>query len=67
VLVIEIPTSQIACGFLVFCPIKGEAIFTGDGFRYDMTRQGNPQPGTDDKADAVVIGLAGQIISERQI
>jgi len=38
-----------------------------DGFRYDMTRQGNPQPGTDDKADAVVIGLAGQIISERQI
>jgi hypothetical protein len=32
-----------------------------------MTRQGNPQPGTDDRADAVVIGLSGQIISERNM
>jgi hypothetical protein len=39
----------------------------GDDFKYDITRQGNPQPGTDDRADAVVIGLAGQIISEREI
>ena len=39
----------------------------GDDFKYDMTRQGNPQPGTDDRADAVVIGLSGQIISERNI
>ena len=36
-------------------------------FKYDMTRHGNPQPGTDDRADAIVVGLSGQIISERKI
>lgn len=28
-------------------------------FVYELTRHGNPKPGTDDKADAVVIALAG--------
>ena len=28
-------------------------------FIYELTRHGNPKPGTDDKADAVVIALAG--------
>ena len=31
----------------------------GDNFTYNMTRQGNPQPGTDDRADALVVALAG--------
>ncbi len=28
-------------------------------FIYELTRHGNPKPGTDDKADAVIIALAG--------
>ena len=28
-------------------------------FTYELTRFGNPKPGTDDKADAVVVALAG--------
>jgi Holliday junction resolvasome RuvABC endonuclease subunit len=34
----------------------------GDQFQYNLTRQGNPQPGTDDRADALVIALAGPLI-----
>jgi len=30
-----------------------------DTFKYDMTAHGNPLPGTDDRADAVVIALYG--------
>ena len=30
-----------------------------EDFVYELTRHGNPKPGTDDKADAVVIALAG--------
>jgi hypothetical protein len=30
-----------------------------DTFKYDMTVHGNPLPGTDDRADAVVIALYG--------
>jgi RNase H-fold protein (predicted Holliday junction resolvase) len=30
-----------------------------DSFKYDMTVHGNPLPGTDDRADAVVIALYG--------
>ena len=28
-------------------------------FNYNMTRHGNPQPGTDDIADAIVVAYAG--------
>ena len=28
-------------------------------FKYDLTRHGNPKPGTDDRADAIVITWAG--------
>jgi hypothetical protein len=28
-------------------------------FKYNMTRHGNPQPGTDDRADAIVVALGG--------
>ena len=28
-------------------------------FKYDLTRYGNPKPGTDDRADAIVIAWAG--------
>ncbi len=31
-------------------------------FIFELTRHGNPKPGTDDKADAVVVGLAGLIL-----
>jgi len=34
-----------------------------DDFNYDLTRYGNPKPGTDDKADAVVVALAGIILN----
>jgi hypothetical protein len=34
----------------------------GDSFTYNMTRQGNPQPGTDDRADALVVALAGPLL-----
>ena len=30
---------------------------------YELTRYGNPKPGTDDKADAVVVALAGIILN----
>mgnify|MGYP003136604486 CR=1 FL=1 len=30
-----------------------------DIFKYDLTRYGNPKPGTDDRADAIVIAWAG--------
>ena len=28
-------------------------------FEYELTRHGNPKPGTDDRADAIVIAWAG--------
>ena len=34
----------------------------GDQFKYNLTRQGNPQPGTDDRADALVVALAGPLL-----
>lgn len=34
----------------------------GEQFQYNMTRQGNPQPGTDDRADALVVALAGPLL-----
>ena len=33
-------------------------------FVFELTRHGNPKPGTDDRADSVVIALAGLIISK---
>ena len=35
-------------------------------FVFELTRYGNPKPGTDDKADSVVIALAGLIISKKK-
>ena len=36
-------------------------------FVYELTNYGNPKPGTDDKADAVVIALAGmEILNEKR-
>ena len=32
-------------------------------FVFEMTRHGNPKPGTDDKADAVIVALAGLILN----
>jgi Holliday junction resolvasome RuvABC endonuclease subunit len=31
-------------------------------FKYNLTYKGNPQPGTDDRADAIVMALAGPLI-----
>ena len=31
-------------------------------FKYELTRHGNPQPGTDDRADAIVIAVAGPML-----
>tara|TARA_R100000008_G_scaffold62339_1_gene39599 strand:+ start:1442 stop:1969 length:528 start_codon:yes stop_codon:yes gene_type:complete len=30
-----------------------------DQFKFEYTRHGNPQPGTDDRADAVIVALGG--------
>jgi len=35
-----------------------EKAFPND-FKYELTRHGNPKPGTDDRADAIVIAWAG--------
>ena len=32
------------------------------GFKYELTTHGNPRPGTDDRADAVVVALAGAVL-----
>jgi hypothetical protein len=34
----------------------------GEDFSYNMTRHGNPQPGTDDRADALVVALSGPLL-----
>ena len=34
----------------------------GNQFKYNLTHKGNPQPGTDDRADALVIALAGPLL-----
>jgi Holliday junction resolvasome RuvABC endonuclease subunit len=31
-------------------------------FLFELTRHGNPKPGTDDMADAIIVGLAGLIL-----
>jgi len=31
-------------------------------FKYNLTHKGNPQPGTDDRADALVVALAGPML-----
>jgi len=33
-------------------------------FVFELTRYGNPKPGTDDKADAIVVALAGLNLSK---
>jgi precorrin-2 methylase len=35
-----------------------------EDFDYKLTYKGNPQPGTDDRADAIVVALAGIRILE---
>lgn len=32
-----------------------------EGYSYEVTRYGNPRPGTDDECDAIVIALAGMM------
>ena len=34
----------------------------GDDFKYELTYKGNPVPGTDDRADAILVALAGEIL-----
>jgi hypothetical protein len=34
----------------------------GDQFKYNLTHKGNPQPGTDDRADAIIMALAGPLL-----
>jgi|TARA_R110000824_G_scaffold206558_6_gene391749 RNase H-fold protein (predicted Holliday junction resolvase) len=37
-----------------------------DSFKYEMTRHQNPQPGTDDRADALVVALAGPLLLNKK-
>ena len=34
----------------------------GDQFKYNLTHKGTPQPGTDDRADAIIVALAGPLL-----
>ena len=52
---IKIPRGQNAKKIIVEW-VAGEY---KEQFKYNMTRHGNPQPGTDDRADAVVVALGG--------
>ena len=36
----------------------------GDTFEYELTYKGNPVPGTDDRADAILVALAGDKLME---
>ena len=36
-----------------------------DQFKYSLTVHGNPKPGTDDRADAIVVALAGPILDNQ--
>lgn len=56
VLGIKIPRQKSAAKNVVINYVKG---IYGDDFKYDLTYKGNPKPGTDDRADAIVIALAG--------
>ena len=38
--IVEIPTFDLCCGFLIFDQDSSEAIFTGDGFRSDKQGEG---------------------------
>jgi hypothetical protein len=38
-------------------------MFEGD-FKYELTHKGNPRPGTDDRADAIVVAIAGPMLDE---
>jgi len=40
-----------------------EEMFEGK-FKYELTHKGNPKPGTDDRADAIVVAIAGPILDE---
>lgn len=38
----------------------------GDDFSYTLTYKGNPVPGTDDRADAILVALAGEILVQEE-
>ena len=38
----------------------------GEDFKYDLTYKGNPVPGTDDRADAIIVALGGAAISQNE-
>lgn len=40
VIVVEVPTSDLLCGFFVFDLTRGTAVWTGDGFRSDRAGEG---------------------------
>jgi len=40
-MVLEIPTSEITCGYLILDRTLNEAVFTGDGFRTDGGGEGS--------------------------
>ena len=40
-----------------------EKMFDGE-FKYELTHKGNPRPGTDDRADAIVVAIAGPLLDE---
>lgn len=38
----------------------------GDDFEFEYTYKGNPVPGTDDRADAIVVALGGEILIQSE-
>ena len=55
----KVPSSQVKK-----CIIEHvEKMFEGD-FKYELTHKGNPRPGTDDRADAIVVAIAGPMLDD---
>ena len=64
-IMIGVTSARFKCGIKIpkGANIKGTVInwvseTYPDGFKYELTHKGNPKPGTDDKADAIVIALS---------
>jgi len=63
VLGIKIPRQKGAAKKVVVEWVKNKY---EDDFQYSLTYRGNPVPGTDDRADAVIVALAGEALLTEQ-
>ena len=60
---IKIPRQKGAAKKVVVEWVKNKY---GDDFEYSLTYRGNPVPGTDDRADAIIVALGGEALLTEQ-